>query len=86
MDIQSTRAYRYVKWCIQPDNNKVGRYIKKQCEQWLDIADGKSDSYIREKDKQHAAILHILRAQTENGIEAANKYLCKNKLKPLSLE
>ena len=38
-----------------------------------------------DEDKRHDAILHILRVQTENGIDAANEYLCKNHLKPLSL-
>lgn len=39
-----------------------------------------------EDDKRHASLLHILRAQSENGIDAANEYLIKNHLKPLSLE
>ena len=39
-----------------------------------------------EDDKRHNALLHILRVQTENGIEAANDYLIKNKLEPLSIE
>ncbi|MCR5797690.1 MAG: hypothetical protein K6G63_07210, partial [Eubacterium sp.] len=39
-----------------------------------------------DEDKRHGAILHILRVQTENGIEAANEYLYANHLKPLSLE
>lgn len=39
-----------------------------------------------EEDKRHEAILHILRVQTEDGIEAANAYLEKNHLCPLTLE
>jgi transcriptional regulator with XRE-family HTH domain len=39
-----------------------------------------------EEDKRHEAILHILRVQTEDGIEAANEYLCKNHLSPLTVE
>jgi len=41
---------------------------------------------LEEDDRRHAAILHILRVQTENGIEAANEYLCRNHLSPLSVD
>lgn len=33
--IERTRAYRYAKWCIDDDNHKVGRYVKKQAAAWL---------------------------------------------------
>lgn len=39
-----------------------------------------------EDDKRHCAIQHILRVQSEDGIEAANEYLTKNNLAPLSVE
>lgn len=38
MDIRNSKAYKYAKWCIG-DTDKVGRYIKKQCEEWLSIVD-----------------------------------------------
>lgn len=37
-------------WCSEPDNNYVGRYVKRQAQQWLAIADGKNDdAYVCEK-------------------------------------
>lgn len=40
MSIESNKAYAYAQWCVQPENRKVGIYIKKQAESWLRIADG----------------------------------------------
>lgn len=39
MEIADSRAYRYARWCVEPDNKYVGVYIKKQAEKWLAIAD-----------------------------------------------
>ena len=37
-------------WCAEPDNDNVGRYVKRQAVLWLAIADGKShDAYVCEK-------------------------------------
>lgn len=48
--ISRSRAYKYAKWCIDPSNRKVGNYVKKQAEQWLEIADGRSEqAYVCEK-------------------------------------
>lgn len=45
-----TRAYKYARWCIIEGNEKVGKYVKKQAEQWLDIADGRDKrAYVDEK-------------------------------------
>lgn len=38
--IKNSRAYKYAKACAADTSGKVGRYVKKQCEQWLEIADG----------------------------------------------
>lgn len=38
-----TKAYEYAKWCIDPQNEKIGEYVKKQCSAWIDIVDGKKD-------------------------------------------
>lgn len=38
-----------------------------------------------EEDKRHRALLHILRVQSEEGVEAANAYLAKYNLPPLSI-
>lgn len=45
-----TRAYKYARWCTIEGNEKVGKYVKKQAEQWLDIADGRDKrAYVDEK-------------------------------------
>lgn len=48
--VKESRAYQYAKWCIEEDNRKVGRYVKKQAQSWIDIVDGKNDeAFIDEK-------------------------------------
>ena len=45
MDIRTSKAYKYAKWCVG-GTDKVGKYIKKQCEEWLNIVDNNyEDSY-----------------------------------------
>ena len=41
MTIKKSKAYKYAKWCLRRGNKKVGRYVKKQAEAWIKIADGK---------------------------------------------
>lgn len=43
--IEKSRAYKYAQFCVNDTSGKVGRYVKKQCEQWLDIADGNTAEY-----------------------------------------
>lgn len=43
--IKQSRAYRYAKACTADSTGRVGRYVKKQCAQWLEIADGKVPGY-----------------------------------------
>lgn len=58
--IKDSRVYKYAKWCTEPDNRYVGRYVKKQAQIWLDIADGNSDeAYVCVK--QWRKITKILR-------------------------
>lgn len=42
MDIRNSKAYKYAKWCIG-DTKKVGKYVKRQCEEWIKIVDGKCE-------------------------------------------
>lgn len=39
--LDQSRAATYASWCVQPNNNKVPLYVKKQAAQWLCILDGK---------------------------------------------
>lgn len=51
MSIEKTTAYKYALSCIEEGNDKVGRYIKKQAVNWLEIADGGSGTaYVNEKE------------------------------------
>lgn len=51
--VKESKAYRYAKWCILPNNNKVGKYVKKQAADWLEIADGNDkDAYVCESTLQ----------------------------------
>ena len=48
--VKDGKAYRYSYWCVEGDNRKVGKYVKKQAAAWLEIADGKSEkAYVDEK-------------------------------------
>ena len=49
--IKESIAYQYAIWCSKDDNVKAGRYVKKQANLWLDIADGKdNEAYIDMSD------------------------------------
>lgn len=48
--IKESRAYKYALWCVRDDNEKVGIYVKKQAEKWLEIAENKVNGiYICER-------------------------------------
>jgi len=48
--INDSKAYKYCKWCVEPDNRKVPRYVKLQAQAWLDIVDGlNNEAYFDEK-------------------------------------
>ena len=45
--VKQSRAVEYAQWCIQPNNDKVPIYVKRQAIQWLAIADGKNaEAYV----------------------------------------
>lgn len=51
MSIEKTTAYKYALSCTEEGNDKVGRYIKKQAVNWIEIADGGSGTaYVNEKE------------------------------------
>lgn len=51
MSIEKTTAYKYALSCTEEGNDKVGRYIKKQAVDWIEIVDGESDTaYVNEKE------------------------------------
>lgn len=51
MEIKEGKAYQYAKWCVEEKEGKVPKYVKKQAESWLKIADGEDeDAYVDEKE------------------------------------
>jgi phage terminase large subunit-like protein len=50
MKIKESVAYTYAKWCVNEAGSSVPKYVKKQAEAWLIIADGLDDeAYVDEK-------------------------------------
>lgn len=48
--VKDSIAYQYAKWCLEPDNRKVGIYIKKQACSWIEIVEGNNEeAYVDEK-------------------------------------
>lgn len=43
MEVKYSKAYRYAKWCVEGDNRKVPKYVKKQAQEWLNIVDGNNE-------------------------------------------
>ena len=51
--IKNNKAYQYALWCVDDNNKKVGRYVKKQCQDFIDIInDENSKYYIKETELQ----------------------------------
>ena len=45
VNIKEHKAYKYALWCIEEDNDKVGKYIKKACQRFLDDIDNPECKY-----------------------------------------
>lgn len=41
--IKKSKAFSYAKWCAENGNRKVGKWVKLQCQQWIDIVEENSD-------------------------------------------
>ena len=51
--IKNNKAYQYALWCVDDNNKKVGRYVKKQCQDFIDIVNDENYKYyIKEKELQ----------------------------------
>ena len=55
-------AYKYAKWCTKKGNKEVPKYVKKQCKEFIRVADGKDEKYYLNTDKlnQIENVLKIL--------------------------
>lgn len=48
--IKESKAFKYATWCIEPGNDLVGKYVKRQSEEWIYIVEGyDDDAYISQK-------------------------------------
>ena len=49
--VKNNKAYQYALWCVDEDNKKAGKYVKKQCQEFLDcLNDENSKYYIDENE------------------------------------
>lgn len=45
-NITESRAYKYALWASDENNHAVGKYVRRQCREWLDIACGESPAAV----------------------------------------
>ena len=49
--IKNNKAYQYALWCVDDNNDKVGKYVKKQCQEFIDSVENEdSKYYVNEKE------------------------------------
>lgn len=49
--VKNNKAYQYALWCVDEDNKKAGKYVKKQCQEFLGcLNDENSKYYIDENE------------------------------------
>lgn len=47
--VKESKAYQYASWCTRKENHYVGKYVKKQAADWIQIADGRDrEAYVDE--------------------------------------
>lgn len=58
--VKDGKAYQYASWCLEENKGYVPKYVKKQCESWINIADGNDpDAYVDEES--YGKICRILK-------------------------
>lgn len=63
MKIKNSIAYQYALWCTLPDNDYVGKYVKKQAKAWIDIVDGKDEDACAD-DESYTQVMRLLELMT----------------------
>lgn len=58
-DIKQSRAYQYALWASDENNHAVGKYVRRQCREWLDIADGNNPAAFVDT-KEYAQTMKLL--------------------------
>lgn len=59
-DFRDSRAYKYAKFAADDNSGKTPKYVKRQCGQWLEIVDNKTD-YARFDEDVYDKIEKLLR-------------------------
>lgn len=59
-DFFESRAYKYAKYAAADESGKTPKYVKRQCGQWLEIVDNKTD-YARFDEDVYGKIEKLLR-------------------------
>ena len=61
-DIKQSRVYQYALWASDENNRAVGKYVRRQCIEWLDIANGDNPAaFVDIKEyKQTMALLGLM--------------------------
>ena len=59
LEVKDSVAYQYACWCVLPDNDYVGTYIKKQANAWIDIVNGHDEEACAD-DEMYEKIMNIL--------------------------
>lgn len=54
--IENSRAYQYSKWAADENNTAVGKYVRRQCREWLEIADGRNTAAHIDADEYNKAM------------------------------
>lgn len=50
MAVKDGKAYQYAEWCVQENEGKVPRYVKKQAESWIKIVDGQDPDAVIDEE------------------------------------
>lgn len=59
MEVKDSVAYQYAKWCLEPDNDKVGEYVKLQAKAWVQIVSDLDTEAVTD-DKTYTIMMGIL--------------------------
>ena len=49
--MHENKALEYARWAVKRNNKDVPKYVKKQCREFIEIAEGKSEKYMLNEEK-----------------------------------
>lgn len=70
MNVEEGKAYLYARWCVDENEGKVPRYVKKQAQSWIKIADGEDpDAFVDQK--AYEKICRLLRIMVHPDLQCS---------------